>query len=373
MAAEEVIEVRVLPGFQVVVGGVTQAYLADSYVIMLGLSRGRAREWGGRLFLFGGRDDRQRNTVPGLWVMTCSALDGCVLGLGVTAASEGSFWPGGPASGLRSDLCRWEDLLAPHRQERADSRGLDLGEGWSRRWTARWRFGGEPVICPARDLASMPVQGAQPVRRFSWRTSQRHRPGLQYMVSTGRHHGFESYAEQQLLVALDFAGEVLELLGQPFRLSFTTACGTGEHIPDFLAVTRDGTWLIDVRPAGRIAEKDAVRFAAAAEVALSCGWRYTVATGWLPNVWTTLDTLSSRRKPTSDPLGLGQVLLAQASRGPVPFGDLVEGTEVPAAARAQALHLLWRRRLGIDLATPLGDHTLVHLAADAGSVAGKGW
>lgn len=219
----------------------------------------------------------------------------------------------------------------------------------------------------------MPVRGAEPVRRFSWRTSQRHRPGLQYMVSTGRHHGFESHAEQQLLVALDFAGELVELLGQPFRLSFATSSGGGDHIPDFLAVTRDGTWLIDVRPAGRIAGEDAVRFAAAAEAALSCGWRYAVATGWLPNVWTTLDTLSSRRKPASDPLGLGQVLLARASRGPVPFGDLVECTEVPAAARAQALHLLWTRRLGIDLAVPLGDHALVHLAADAGTVAGKGW
>jgi len=27
------------------------------------------------------------------------------------------------------------------------------------------------------------------------------------MVSTGRHHGFESHAEQQLLLALDFAGD----------------------------------------------------------------------------------------------------------------------------------------------------------------------
>jgi hypothetical protein len=62
-------------------------------------------------------------------------------------------------------------------------------------------------------------------------------------------------------------------------------------------VTRDGTWLIDVRPGTRIEEADRVRFAAAAEAALSCGWRYAVAAGWLPNVQVTLDTLSAHRRP----------------------------------------------------------------------------
>ena len=123
-----------------------------------------------------------------------------------------------------------------------------LGPEWARRWSTRWKFDGGPVVYPVRDLASLPVRGAQPVRRFSWRTSQFHRPGLQYMVSTGRHHGFESHAEQQLLLALDFAGELIEVLSQPFRLTFTSTDGPGDHIPDFLAVTRGGPWLIDVRP-----------------------------------------------------------------------------------------------------------------------------
>ena len=97
------------------------------------------------------------------------------------------------------------------------------------------------------------------------------RPGLQYMVSTGRHHGFESHAEQQLLLALDFAGDLEDVLSQPFRLAFTADDGPGEHTPDFLAVTRGGAWLIDVRPGERIKAEDRTRFAAAAEVALSPG------------------------------------------------------------------------------------------------------
>lgn len=113
-------------------------------------------------------------------------------------------------------------------------------------------------------------------------------------MSTGRHHGFESHAEQQLLLVLDFAGDLVEVLSQPFRLIFETATGPGAHIPDFLAVTRAGSWLIDVRPGQRIKAEDRSRFTAAAEVALSCGWRYVVVPGWRPHVQATLDSYRTR-------------------------------------------------------------------------------
>ena len=61
------------------------------------------------------------------------------------------------------------------------------------------------------------------------------------MVSTGLHHGFESLEEARLLLALDFAGAVTEVICQPFRLRFATADGLVEHIPDVLAVAADGT------------------------------------------------------------------------------------------------------------------------------------
>lgn len=59
---------------------------------------------------------------------------------------------------------------------------------------------------PVRDLADRPTSLSVPVRRFSWRAGQRHRPGLEFLVSTGPQHGFESLAERRLLLALDFAG-----------------------------------------------------------------------------------------------------------------------------------------------------------------------
>ena len=138
-----------------------------------------------------------------------------------------------------SDRCGLDDLFLDYGAE-AERGRLGLGPGWSRRWTGTWRTSDGEVACAARDLGEIPVAGCVPVRRFTWR--QRHRPGLQFMVSTGRLHGFESLEERSLLLALDFTGEVEEVLSQPFRLKFEAAGGeTGEHVPDFLAVFRDGS------------------------------------------------------------------------------------------------------------------------------------
>ncbi|WP_227025403.1 hypothetical protein [Streptomyces tsukubensis] len=124
-------------------------------------------------------------------------------------------------------------------------------------------------------MARVPVLSSRPMRGFTWRAKQRHRPGLEVMASTGRGHGFESLEEVRLLVALDLVG-ASEVLSQPFRLDFTHKGGSSWHIPDYLAVISDGTWLLDVRPMGLIKDEDALKYAAAREVAAACGWRYRV-------------------------------------------------------------------------------------------------
>jgi hypothetical protein len=44
------------------------------------------------------------------------------------------------------------------------------------------------------------------------------------MTGTGRLHGFESHAEQRLLLALDFLG-AREVISQPHRMRFESAAG----------------------------------------------------------------------------------------------------------------------------------------------------
>ncbi len=282
------------------------------------------------------------------------------------AANGATLTPSGLASQpcIPSDSCCLTDLLdQPYSVGEADRKALDLAGGWARRWTAKWKIAGTEVFCPVQDMPTVPARGCAPVRPFSWRTTQRHRPGLASMISTGRLHGFESIAERKLLLAWDFIGDLVDLVSQPMRLRFTTISGSASHIPDFLAVTRSGTWLVDVRPADRIGDEDRIKFAASAEVALACGWQYLVVTGWRPHVGTVFDALSAQRRPLSDRLGIQDELLSAAARGPRPFGRLVAATSYPAIGRAHALHLLWRRRLGIDLGRPLNDKTPVWVSS----------
>jgi hypothetical protein len=261
-----------------------------------------------------------------------------------------------------SPSCGLADLAVVCEVPEAARRELACSEGWEGRWEASWRRDDGVTGGRVSDLGESLTAGCRPWRHFTWRTGQRHRPGLQFLVSTGCHHGFESLEEQRFLLPLDFCG-VTEVVSQPFRLRAGTTAGWREHIPDFQAVTRDGVLLADIRPRELIRDDDRLLFAAAAEPALSAGWNYSVICGWRSHVITTLDVLSSQRRPMADPLRLVPQLLAAAGAGPLDFDDLAEATSCPAVARAHALRLIWHRRRGIDLAAPLTGRSGVWLAA----------
>jgi hypothetical protein len=247
-----------------------------------------------------------------------------------------------------SDRCSLDDLLVPYRIPDVSVGRLVLGEGWARRWVTQWRVqGGELTACSVRDVLDAPFFRSRQMRRFSWRPTQRHRPGLGFLVATDRHHGAEPLEEQKLLLAMEFAGGVVQALSQPFRLLFESVDGPLAHIPEFLVFSSTGAvWLVDVRPRARIKELDAMRFAAAARMAVSAGWRYAVVAEWRAHVCGVVDALSQRRRELDDRRGLEPCLREIAGRGPVSFGGLVEATRWPVMARAHAIHLLWNRELG---------------------------
>lgn len=237
--------------------------------------------------------------------------------------------------------------------------GLDTSDGWQQRWSVTWNSAGNDVTRSVAQLARGGLGGLAPMRSFTWRREQGHRPGLPFVQSTGRHHGAESIEEARVLLALDFAGEVEQIVSQPLRLRFRGTAGLRLHTPDYLVRTRAGVWLIDVRPADRIEDKDRESFSAAAELARECGWGFTVAAGWRPHTVVTLDWLSSRRRPMTDPLRVEPGLLADAAAGLRTFRELADSSAYPPVARAQLLHLLWNRRLGMDLLQPLGDSSVI--------------
>jgi hypothetical protein len=269
----------------------------------------------------------------------------------------------GPQRDTWSDSCGLEGLAFLHRGFTEYAHQLDLDARWARRWTTRWKFGQDAAVTySVRDLNEVDVSRTVPVRRFTWRTDQYHRPGLEYMVSTRRHHGYESFEEECLLLVADFSAGLREALSQPFRLRFYASGKRVDHTPDYLLLTDIGPFVIDVRPAGRIHPEDELKFAATFEAALAAGWRYGVVTGWRRHVWETVDAFSAERRPLTNVLDMHGQLRAAASQGPLPLRDLVERCSIPAVARAHALHLLWRRELGADLSAPYGDASLIRLA-----------
>ncbi|MGW3157867.1 TnsA-like heteromeric transposase endonuclease subunit [Streptomyces sp. NPDC001089] len=262
---------------------------------------------------------------------------------------------------IPSDSSQLDHLVTAYDGDAGLRDRLRLGDDWPRRWSSTWQVGADEVCWPVRDMAHVPVMSSRPMRGFTWRAKQRHRPGLEAMASAGGKHGFESLKEVSLLVALDFL-RASEVLSQPFRLDFEHAGGRAWHIPDFLAVIGGGMWLLDVRPMELIKEEDALKFAAAREVAAACGWRYSVVAGWRPHVWSVLDHLSSRRRPARDLLGMREQLLTAISgqQGQeMTFSDLAEATSVPSVGRANLVRLLWHRELGVDLGSPLRHSSLI--------------
>lgn len=272
---------------------------------------------------------------------------------------------GGPSSarglvGCWSHDCSWHQLAEILPSSNSDREQLDLSGPWAQQWTVAWRTTSGEVVAPASELGAMPSAGLQLMRQFTWSKKQQHRPSLEYMGVTTRHHGAESGLEANLLLALEFAGDLIETLSQPIKLTYRTHEGRSEHTPDFLAITRTGQWLIDVRPERRLTAKTLIDFAATAEVTLAAGWRYAAVIGWHPYGVSVLRNFAAERRPLSNVRNMIGQVLSTVEEGPRLFAEIAEATSYPVIARAYTRHLLWHRRLSIELGAPFGDATMVY-------------
>lgn len=267
---------------------------------------------------------------------------------------------------LPSAAATWEDLVLLDSTSRDRAYLPPETVAAVRAMTVTTRQGDDAVTVGATDRDSGLFDTADPWRHMAWRTAQRNRPGLEYLVSTGRHHAYESQWERRLLQIVDFDGRVVDALSQPLLLRFHDGLRQREHTPDLLVRLDDGqTLLLNVKPPGRTEDVHRTAFTACDRLAAARGWRHEVVAGWVEPARSTVDALSARRRPQQDTFGLVPEIEAALAAGPLPFGDLVAGTRVPAVARAVAIGMLWRRRLSVDLAVPLEDSSPVALVAAA--------
>lgn len=114
-----------------------------------------------------------------------------------------------------------------------------------------------------------------PVRSFGSFQGQRSFQGSWWSATTGGHVGFESWAERDAVILLDFDPDVVAVSSQPFFLTWAGRLGARRHVPDFFALQADGSAVvIDVRPDELVGADDAVVFAATGRACAAVGWGY---------------------------------------------------------------------------------------------------
>jgi TnsA-like endonuclease N terminal len=202
---------------------------------------------------------------------------------------------------------------------------------------------------------------ALPVRPFRFEKGLQSFAGWWYFATTGTHIGFESWLERDHLMLMDFDPAVVAVASQPFWLRWIDEDGRARrHAPDFFARRRDGgAVVVDVRPEGRIPERDAQTFAVTAEACKAAGWEYQRAGDLDPVTVANVRWLSRYRHRRCLVPEVAAVLLDAFACG----RGLAEGAEL-AGDRLRVLpvlfHLIWQRQLAADLTVPLSMAAVVH-------------
>ena len=168
---------------------------------------------------------------------------------------------------------------------------------------------------------------------------------------------YESAAERDVLVELDFDRDVLAVAAQPFVLRLAD---DREHRPDYAALLTGGRVVImEVKDdADASVTHEAEPATAPLRAALiELGWTYLTVT---PAAVTRLRNLRWLRgcRPQSDELAGMTDLMLTAAAGQTTIGALVALAH-PAISRPVLGRLLWEQRLLCDLSRALSDDTLV--------------
>lgn len=211
-------------------------------------------------------------------------------------------------------------------------------------------------------------EDGRPVREFRWPKGQRHNPGWWWSATTGRHVGYESWLERDVVMTLDFDPEIVGIASQPFWLHWHDGHRPRRHCPDYFVRRSDGTaMVIDVRADDRIEPKDAEAFAATEEACAQAGWRFRRLGAADAVVTANVRWLSRYRHPRcAGTDGLADSLLAAFGQ-PTALWDGAAATGDRLAVLPVLFHLLWRHDLATDLTTRLRPSSLIYRGRRGGN------
>lgn len=204
----------------------------------------------------------------------------------------------------------------------------------------------------SRKLLELPIIEGEPVRLGSQWQNRPNQHGVYFWQRTDRHIWYESSLEASCLVELDQGGKVDQIVAQPFRVLFRHGSKVVRHDPDFFAVLRNGDQVVyDVKPARRMTEAVRDQFEETARICEMAGWRHVVLHEPHQILTANLAFLRNARHSRSHPnLAMSEQIGNAFSSG----RTLCEGQEMvnrrfPALAMPFIKHLIWHRRLSVDL------------------------
>lgn len=218
------------------------------------------------------------------------------------------------------------------------------------------------------DLTAEILSAAHPMREFSRRLTQEHKPVAVWTHTTGSLIGAESHLERDFITLADFHPAVRYIGGQPFTLAFEPGALCKLHTPD-LVLLGDGLppLVVDVKNAEQASTpKWRARASLIRDVLAEAGIGYEVWTGMPRLMQANLENFTEARVPEPSYLRWAPVAAELCSR-PMPVVELVtriaaRGYE-PGFAMMLIRRMLWRRDLRTDMRLPFRSTSIVWTVA----------
>ena len=213
------------------------------------------------------------------------------------------------------------------------------------------------------------IVNAEPFRRGAQYQNRHNQHGLYYWPRTHQLIPYESALEMASLVELDFAGEAMRVLSQPFKVTFRVGAAVAFHVPDFLAVHANGDQVVyDIKPSAFMNDRSLAQFAETERVCAQVGWRYVVVNESAPTRAANLQYLRAARHGRCHPSPILFERLVDIFRTTRPLSAAAMLTDaVPALANEAARHLIWHDYLAVDLHDLIDFPTLARATAKEGT------
>jgi hypothetical protein len=214
------------------------------------------------------------------------------------------------------------------------------------------------------DLTAELLLTAHPMREFSRRLTQNHKPVAVWTHTTGSLVGAESHLERDFITLADFHPAVRYIGGQPFTLAFAPGRSCKLHTPD-LVLLGDGLppLVVDVKnPDQAATRKWEARAALIRDLLAEAGIGYEVWTGMPRLMQANLENFTEARVPEPSYRRWAPIAAELCSR-PLPVIELVtriaaRGYE-PGFAMMLIRRMLWRRDLRTDMRLPFRSSSIV--------------